>query len=229
MKLTEILEESEASEEAKKNGLVSKGWGRWADKEGNVVAQTDKGKLKWIYAKEPSKRDASYRQPNPNPMVRDEEHFINKAATLAIKAHGDQMYGNKPYKYHLKKVYDNAVRYGGTTAARVAAVLHDTLEDTQLSKEEIAKEFSPKVAHIVDLLSNRPSKQETFQRIRTDPTAVFVKLCDRLANVQEGQKNDKYRKEHPLFKQELHTPGEYDTLWYAIEKALGVQNEKPAV
>lgn len=225
MKLTEILEESEASEEAKKNGLVSKGWGRWADKDGNIVAQTDKGKLKWIYAKEPSKSDQRYRQPNPNPnpMVADEEAYVNKAATLAIRAHGGQMYGDKPYKYHLKKVYDNAVRYGGTIAARVAAVLHDTLEDTRLSKEEIAKEFTPKVAHIVDLLTNQPSKEETFRRIRTDSTAVFVKLCDRLANVQEGQKNDKYRKEHQLFKEMLYTPGEYDTLWYAIDKALGVR------
>src|ERR1035441_2757716 len=102
MKLTEILEESEASEEAKKRGLVSKGWGRWYDKEGNLVARTDKGKLKWIYAKEPQRHDApNYTELHgTTDLVRNEKRYINKAATLAIRAHGDQPYGNKPYSYH---------------------------------------------------------------------------------------------------------------------------------
>ncbi len=219
MKLTEILEESEASEEAKKRGLVGKGWGRWYDKEGNLVAKTEKGKLKFIVNKEPKQTS---RPAVADELQRHEEKYINKAATIAIRAHGDQKYGDQPYSYHLKKVYDNAVRFGGSAVSRVCSLLHDTLEDTKLPKQEIEQEFGPKVAHIVDLLSNRPSKEETYKRIRTDPEAVFVKLCDRLANVSEGKKNDKYRKEHPLFKSILYRRGEYESMWHELDKKLGV-------
>lgn len=221
MKLTEILNtalsESDASDEAQKKGLVSKGWGRWYDADGNFVAQTVDGKLKYIFKKEPTH---SNDMNGATDLVKNQEKYINKAATLAIQAHGDQKYGNHPYSYHLKKVYNNAVQFGGTVVSKLAAILHDTLEDTQLPKQELEKAFGPKVAHVVDLLTNRPSKEETYKRIRTDPEAVFVKLCDRLANVTEGQKNDKYRNEQHLFKSILYRPGEYESLWHAIDKAL---------
>ncbi len=47
----EVMKEgqSEAAKEAKQKGLVSKGWGRWADpKTGKIVAQTMDGKLEWV-------------------------------------------------------------------------------------------------------------------------------------------------------------------------------------
>jgi (p)ppGpp synthase/HD superfamily hydrolase len=209
MKLTEILEESEASEEAKKKGLVSKGWGNWADKSGNIVAKTVKGKLEFTKKQEPTKSN----ELSPTDVL-----------AYAEQVHGDQKYGDKPYSYHLKKVYHNAVKYGGSYVAKTASLLHDVLEDTPITKPELAAKVGPQVADVVDLVSNQPSKEDTLRRIRSNPDAVFVKLCDRLANVQEGQKNDKYRKEQPLFKSILYRQGEHDNLWAAIDKALGVQS-----
>lgn len=209
MRLRDILNESDASEEAKKKGLVGKGWGRWYNKQGDLVAKTVDGKLEYVQKKEPTN-------------VGVDEPQIDKTVSFAIRVHGDQKYGDKPYEYHLKQVFDNAVKFGGSLAARQAAILHDTLEDTAVTKPELEAQFGPKVAHLVDLLTNQPSKENTYRRIRTDPEAVFVKLCDRLANVSEGQKNGKYRKEHSLFKSILYRRGEYDTLWHAIDAALGV-------
>ena len=147
---------------------------------------------------------------------------INDAEKFALKAHGDQMYGSRPYSYHLGKVVDIAIRYGGSILTQVASWLHDTIEDTDVTKDDVVREFGDNVAHIVDLVSNRPTKKETCDRIRTDRDAVFVKLCDRLANVLEGEKNDKYRKAHPLFKSILYREGEFEEMWTAIDTALEV-------
>jgi (p)ppGpp synthase/HD superfamily hydrolase len=203
MLLRDILKESEAADEAKKRGLVSKGAGNWYDKSGKFVAKTVDGKLQDVEAATP-KRDTS----------------MDKAVSFALQAHGDQKYGDKPYEYHLRKVFDNAIKFKGTPDAKAAAMLHDTIEDTNVTKDQLAHEFNPHIAHIVDLVSNQPSKEQTYQRIRTDPDAVFVKLCDRLANVSEGQKNKKYRMEQPLFRSILYRKGEFEPLWQAIERAL---------
>lgn len=151
-----------------------------------------------------------------------DKNKLNNAAQFALTAHGDQMYGPYRYSYHLSKVVHTAFTYGGSTLTQVASWLHDTIEDTDVTKEDVAYEFGDEVAHIVDLVSNRPTKEETCERIRTNSDAVFVKLCDRLANVTEGEKNDKYRKAHPLFKSVLYREGEFDALWTAIDKALEV-------
>lgn len=145
---------------------------------------------------------------------------IKKGADFAKDAHGSQMYGDKPYKYHLEKVTDNATKFGGSKEEILAAWLHDVVEDTSVTKQQVAEKFGDEVAEIVYLVSNTGNKEETFRRIRTNPKAVFVKLSDRLANVSEGEKNSKYRKEHKLFKEILYREGEYEELWTAIEDAL---------
>ena len=145
---------------------------------------------------------------------------MKKSKNFAVKAHGDQKYGDKPYSYHLNTVVNNAREFGGEPKHIQAAWLHDVVEDTSVTLDDVRKEFGDDVADIVDLVSNTGSKEETFKRIRTNPDAVFVKLADRLANVREGQKNNKYRKEHPLFKSILYREGEFESMWKEIEKNL---------
>ena len=147
---------------------------------------------------------------------------VKDAANFALKAHKGQRYGSKPYSYHLAQVFQNTRKYGGSDLEQAAAWLHDVVEDTSVTTTELVREFGSNVAKIVDLVSNRGSKEATFNRIRSNPRAVFVKLCDRLANVSEGAKNNKYRKEHPLFKSILYKKGEFDSLWKAIDGKLGV-------
>jgi (p)ppGpp synthase/HD superfamily hydrolase len=145
---------------------------------------------------------------------------VKEAAKFAIKAHGSQTYGSKPYAHHLEQVYRNVVKYGGSPVLQMAAWLHDVIEDTSTTKAEVSKKFGSAVATIVDLVSNRGSKEATYKRIRSNKGAVFVKLCDRLANVSVGEKNDMYRKMHSLFKSILYKPGEFDSLWKEIERRL---------
>lgn len=223
IKLSELIDESDASDAAHKQGLTGKGPGRWYDSDGNFVAQTIDGKLKWIYKQEPHNHDIENRD-YLDPTVRNQEKLINRAANFAINAYDEKQYGGKPYRYHLKKVYDNTVRFGGTAASRVAGILHDVLKDKLTTTEELKKQFGAKVANIVELVTDQGSKEETYQRIRTNPEAVYVELCNRLANIEEGQNIDEYRADMPLFKKMLHTRGEYETTWWAIEKALATKS-----
>lgn len=147
---------------------------------------------------------------------------VKDAAEFAVRSHGNQKYGGRPYSYHLMQVYTNAVKFGGNTVTQMAAWLHDTIEDTRVTKYELSERFGSDVANIVDLVSNQGSKESTFYRIRRDPRAVFVKLCDRLANVTSGELNNKYRKEHTLFRSILHRDGEFEPLWQEIEEKLKV-------
>lgn len=147
--------------------------------------------------------------------------IVKDAAKFAAKAHGSQRYGGKSYMYHLERVYRVVTRFGGSEVHQATAWLHDVIEDTSVTKSDIAKVFGSKIAHIVDLVSNRGSKESTFQRIRSDKDAVFVKLCDRLANVSEGGKLSMYRKQHQSFRSILYKKGEFDALWKAIDDKLG--------
>ena len=167
--------------------------------------------------------------------------MINEARHFAIMAHWGQMYGKKPYLYHLQKVVDNVTTFAESWSLskiqndlqirRALAWLHDVVEDTDVTIEKISQEFDEEIAGLVSLLTNlltydpdacefKPDKEKTYQRIQTNRHAVFVKLCDRLANVSEGEKNDKYRKEHSLFKEILYKEGEFENLWSAIHEQL---------
>ena len=148
------------------------------------------------------------------------EKYLEKAMAFAKAAHGDQKYGDKPYLYHLLKVAKVATRYGGNEFQTVCCLLHDVLGDTDVSFSELAKAFSPQVAVIVGMVTNKPSKEETFKIIRENKNAVFVKLCDRIANCEAGNKNNKYKKEYPIFKKILYRPGEFEEMWKHLNYLL---------
>jgi (p)ppGpp synthase/HD superfamily hydrolase len=58
----------------------------------------------------------------------------SKAREFAIKAHGEQKYGEFPYSVHLDEVATIAKPYG--ESAEIVAYLHDVIEDTSVTKKE---------------------------------------------------------------------------------------------
>jgi (p)ppGpp synthase/HD superfamily hydrolase len=145
---------------------------------------------------------------------------IKQALLFAKEKHAGQKYGSHDYMYHLIRVVKVAQRYGASDDDIVACFLHDTIEDTSTTHNDIAKLFGQPTADVVELVSNRSTKEATFKRIRTNKRAVFVKLCDRIANCEEGAKNDKYRKEYPLFKKILYKSGEFEPMWKHLDNLL---------
>lgn len=161
----------------------------------------------------------------------NQENYI-KAWNFASAAHQEQyMFGSKiSYLNHLGLVAMEAmtaiVHAGGVNNPDLlvlSAVLHDTIEDTQTSQEELEGLFGSAVASGVQALSknkNFSTKQEqmqdSLQRIKREPKEIWmVKLCDRITNLQSPpehwnrEKIKQYRTEAILIHQELNAASPY--------------------
>jgi (p)ppGpp synthase/HD superfamily hydrolase len=157
--------------------------------------------------------------------------MINRAKTIAVAAHGNQSYGAFPYVVHLAAVEEVISRFGlgHTVEFRAAAWLHDVLEDTGLTRDAIEMEFGPNVANLVWAVTdgegaNRAErKAAVYPKIRRIDGAIYIKLADRIANVEAGGKVDMYRKEQKTFKDELYqNPGPPPALamWEHLDNLL---------
>jgi len=139
-----------------------------------------------------------------------EQDIAKQALDFAERYHGDQKYGPYPYRYHLEKVVEQAIRRGGSEEEILACALHDVLEDTACTFDELRAAWGPRVAKLVWAVTNVKTSRGHTDRIRTywnvlsfAPSSLFVKLCDRYANVREGGKLAKYIREYPLFREML--------------------------
>lgn len=132
-----------------------------------------------------------------------------RAAALAVDYHRNQLYGERPYRVHLYAVRKVLLDFNLGGALGQAAWLHDTIEDTGLTREVIAAEFGEDVAALVWAVTgighNRKARvADAYAKIVDLPEAVFLKLADRIANVEASARSgdDKlamYRKERPGF------------------------------
>mgnify|MGYP003627763648 CR=1 FL=1 len=126
------------------------------------------------------------------------EDLINKAYVFAVRAHGSQKRASgDPYFSHPVEVAGILTNYRLDTETIVTALLHDTIEDTLATPEEIEREFGPQVAQLVDgvtklskmeLKSDQTQQAENFRKLllamSDDIRVLVVKLADRLHNMR---------------------------------------------
>lgn len=133
-------------------------------------------------------------------LTRDEEAQILRAFQIAKKAHaGTRRKSGEPYIFHPLAVALIAVKEVGLgPIAVVCALLHDVVEDTDITLDELRMVFGDRVANIVDgvtkiddvmLIQQAESKQaENYRKILlsmcNDAYVIFLKLCDRLHNMR---------------------------------------------
>ena len=157
-----------------------------------------------------------------------------EARAFAIKAHGGQLYGDRPYSYHLDQVAEIAKPFGAEATA--IAYLHDTVEDTGATLADIEQTFGPKIATCVALLTDEPGADRKERKARTyaklaavsgpNEIALLVKAADRLANVRACVQDNKlglwqlYRSEQPTFRKSAYRAGLCDPLWLELEALL---------
>ena len=100
-----------------------------------------------------------------------------KAMNLAYSAHhGQYDKGGVPYIFHpihLAESMDDEI-------STCVALLHDTVEDTAVTLEQLAREFPKEVVEAVDLLTHREGVDyfDYVRSIKQNPVAVQVKLAD---------------------------------------------------
>jgi GTP diphosphokinase / guanosine-3',5'-bis(diphosphate) 3'-diphosphatase len=127
-----------------------------------------------------------------------DETLLNRAYVYAMRAHGTQTRASGDLFFaHPLEVAAILTDLRLDEATIVAAVLHDTIEDTEATLDEINKTFGPEIGSLVDgltklkrldLVSKRAAQGENFRKlllaIAADVRVVLVKLADRLHNMR---------------------------------------------
>lgn len=150
-----------------------------------------------------------------------DEALLNKAYVFATKAHGDQMrHSGDPYYAHPIEVAGILATLKLDTASICTALLHDVLEDTATSYEDLAKIFGPVIADLVKGVTKlgrlelsvpdatREQQQaENFQKfvlaMSKDVRVLLVKLCDRLHNMRTLQHHPKQESRERIARETL--------------------------
>ena len=131
---------------------------------------------------------------NPNA----DEALLNRAYVYAMKAHGAQTRASgDPYFSHPLEVAAILTDLRLDDATIVAALLHDTIEDTDATRGEIDALFGPQIGELVegltklkrlDLVTKEAAQAENLRRlllaIAADVRVLLVKLADRLHNLR---------------------------------------------
>ena len=126
------------------------------------------------------------------------EDLLNRAYVYAMRAHGAQKRASgDPYFSHPLEVAAILTEMKLDDATIVAAVLHDTIEDTDATRADIDKSFGPEIGALVDGLtkldkldfaSRSVEQAENFRKlllaIADDARVLLVKLADRLHNMR---------------------------------------------
>lgn len=133
------------------------------------------------------------------PFLKDNDaKLIKKAFNTSLEAHKNmRRRSGEPYIYHPLAVAQIVVEEIGLgTTAIVAALLHDVVEDTEMTIEDISRLFGKKVATIIDGLTKisgrfeygSSQQAENFRKmlltLSDDVRVILVKLTDRLHNMR---------------------------------------------
>ncbi|MDM1085605.1 RelA/SpoT family protein [Myroides odoratimimus] len=132
-------------------------------------------------------------------LSEDDKKLIRKAFDVAVEAHKDQRRkSGEAYIFHpiaVAKIVASEIGLGPTSIA--AALMHDVVEDTDITVEQIEEWFNPKIAKIVEgltkmaLLEPDPHismQAENYRKmlltLNDDVRVILIKIADRLHNMQ---------------------------------------------
>ena len=139
--------------------------------------------------------------------------IIQKAYNYALEKHGTQLRkSGEPYIIHPTNVAYTIAELGLDEQTICAALLHDVVEDTNVTFDELEKNFSPEVIEALKLLTHDKNVDylEYVRKIKNNPIARKVKLADlyhnsdptRMENPtpKDLERKEKYRKAIEILK-----------------------------
>jgi GTP pyrophosphokinase len=158
--------------------------------------------------KEISKRYKDLLKGTYQTLSKQDKKLIRSAFDLAVEAHSDQRRkSGEPYIYHpiaVAKIVAYEIGLGATSIA--AALLHDVVEDTYYTTEDMERLFGEKIARIVSGLTkiSRLNKgqdasiqAENFRKmlltLNDDVRVILIKIADRLHNMQTMDSMPEYK------------------------------------
>src|SRR3954452_12224884 len=127
-----------------------------------------------------------------------DEAALDRAYVYSMKAHGSQLRASgDPYFSHPVEVAGLLAQMKLDTASIITGLLHDTVEDTVATLDDIERLFGPEIARLVDgvtklsrieLQSDKTKQAENFRKLvlamSEDIRVLLVKLADRLHNMR---------------------------------------------
>lgn len=167
----------------------------------------------------------------PAPLDDTDKRNLRKAFEMGLEAHSHQRRkSGEPYFFHpieVARICVNEIGLGPTAA--VCALLHDIVEDTDVTLDDIRKAFGDKIASIVDGLTkldglyNVPSEQaENFKKVLStlveDVRVVLIKIADRLHNMRTIGPMPQHK--------QLSIAAETDYIYSPLAHRLGLYNIK---
>lgn len=123
------------------------------------------------------------------------------AFDIAIKSHDGQLdKAGKPYVLHPIAVADACKGHND----RIVALLHDVVEDTPVTLEELSKTFKPEIVEAIDAISRRDKEpyKEYISRCKENGIAARVKALDiqhnlsRIDNIYDNKTRDRLKKKY---------------------------------
>src|SRR5579872_6953393 len=144
-----------------------------------------------------------------------DEDAINRAYVYSMKAHGAQKRASgDPYFSHTVEVAGILAKMKLDAASIITGLLHDTVEDTLATLDDLEKVFGPEITRLVDgvtklsrieLQSDQTKQAENFRKLvlamSEDIRVLLVKLADRLHNmrtlhyIKDGEKRPRIARE----------------------------------
>jgi len=115
-------------------------------------------------------------------------NVVEKAKEVATHAHEGQFYGTgEPYIVHPIQVAELAKRLGYDENVVAACYLHDVVEDTSITIEELQRDFPKSVVSAVEAVTyTGKSYEEKIEKAMKDPIGQVVKFCDASCNFSTG-------------------------------------------
>ncbi|MCA1907600.1 MAG: bifunctional (p)ppGpp synthetase/guanosine-3',5'-bis(diphosphate) 3'-pyrophosphohydrolase [Magnetospirillum sp.] len=151
-----------------------------------------------------------------------DEDAINRAYVFAMKMHGSQLRASgDPYFSHPIEVAGILTKYRLDSASIITALLHDTIEDTPATQEDIDKMFGVEIGRLVDgvtklsrieMQSDHAKQAENLRKLvlamSEDIRVLLVKLADRVHNMRTLHfiKNPDKRRRIALETMEIYAP-----------------------
>jgi guanosine-3',5'-bis(diphosphate) 3'-pyrophosphohydrolase len=154
---------------------------------------------------------------------------VERAFALASKCHAGQLRkSGEPYLMHPLRVAEMITRIGLDISSVVAALLHDAVEDSELTVFDLTENFGSEVASLVDgvtklgkvpYLSRQEQQAESFRKMllamSQDIRVLLVKLADRLDNMRTL--------EHMPLDKQLRIARETMEIYAPLASRLGIQ------
>ena len=172
---------------------------------------------------------------------------IDKLKLIAFKLHEDagMLYNGMPYSVHLEMVHSFFVKYKKyikkyASDVEIALYFHDAKEDCGITHEHLVSIIGEIPAAIVENVSNEDGKNrkekltKTLPKIASTYESIFLKLCDRLANITYSLEEKKktitsnmcnvYIKEYPIFRYYLKMNSWFDEMWDELDAIIGYED-----